>query len=870
MRKVLVIIAFFSWHQLSAQQVGQTPKIWDHPGAPTGFAGEKHTTMPALRSFVAPKKVSSNSYAATFYTFNDVGIFSYFDSTIVTIVGDSGKVDTTFAMSADSFDSLSPGNGIYTISGNKPFAALTGDAITSFASGYFAVDENGNAVSTKLNTWMMKSPPDFDPHFILFSYDGPTEFAVKDLGTGNLIYQGFIDTTGYFSFPNVSLIEGKAVQVTSDRPVSALSYTDQGYYVPSTNGTFAGNLFYGYSGYISGLENSITLTSYSDSNAIVVSDLASKDTILVDTLGRWQVKTIGISTDTYWKVSSSGIITAADIPFAGWTGNYYNLTQCADSTGKNIGTSFVIPAIGGNLSVISYDDNNEVNVIELGDTSYPYTSTTHLKDVVLQNGGVSVLTTPSGNNVFRVQSDFGVSVVQWFNEDSLGGGASFVPINNSAASLPDLAIAQSDVVILPTDSIYQTGENVTVELTVHNYGQSPASNISVAAYDGNPDLGFARTLSSQVIPSIPVGGSGMLSFPMMIPTGPQYHSIFVKVDPGNLISEVNKSNNETSVYLLPNNYIQSPFAVYFSSPGSLSLQGSTLSPNPFQVTADIFNTTSSPISPLVINVSSTNGMVINSGPTDTTIGSFPGGSQLKLTWSLLANKDSSGFGLLNLYMFSNYLDTNALVVGILIPDTVAPPIPQSFSVTTDSLYPGQATLTWIPDSTRDLAGYKIYYSLDSTNLLLGTGAKQGNSPIYVSNVDSFVVNGLPGGASYWFAVSSFDYSMNESPRSSPMNQFVVLKVRGEKLTPKTFALFQNYPNPFNPTTSIDYQLPTNSHVKLDVFDLLGREVGTLVNREETAGSYTVSFDASNLPSGVYFYRITAGGFRAVRKLVLLK
>lgn len=866
MRNVVIFIALFSWNQLSAQQVKPTVRSWAHPGAPTGIVLEKHPSMSSIRSFAVPKKISSNSYAATFYSFEDIGIFSYFDSTMVTIAGGPAKVDTSFVMSADSFDSLSPGDGFYTISGNKPFAALTGDAITSFASGYFAVDENGKAVSTKLNTWMMKSPSDFDPHFIIFSYDGPAEFEVKDLESGNLIYRGFIDTTGFFSFPNVSLIEGKAVQVTSDKPVSALSYTDQGYYVPSTNGTFSGNLFYGFSGYISGLENSITITSYSDSNVVVVSDLVTKDTILVDTLGRWQVKTIGITTDTYWRVSSSGLITAADIPFAGWIGNYYNLTQCADSTGKDIGTSYVIPAIGGDLSVVSYADNNEVRVIELGDTSYPYLSTVQLKDTILQNAGVCVLTTPSGNNVFRVQSDFGVAVVQSFGS----GGAAFVPISNLGVTLPDLAIAQSDVVILPIDSIYQTGENVTVALTVHNYGQSAASNISVAAYDGNPDLGFARTLSSQVIPAIPTGGSATLSFPMIIPPGPQYHSIFVKVDPGNLISELNKSNNGTYVYLLPNNYVQSPLGVYFSSPGSLSLQAGSLSPNPFQVTADIFNTTSSAISPLVINVSSTNGVVVASGPTDTTISSFPGGSQLKLTWSLLANKDSSGFGLLNLIMLSNYLDTNSLVIGILVPDTVAPPIPQSFSVKTDSSHPGQATLTWTPDSARDLAGYKIYYSVDSTNLLLGTGAKQGNSPIYVSDVDSFVVNGLPGGANYWFAVSSFDYSMNESPRSLPMMQFVVLKVRGGEFTPKTFALFQNYPNPFNPTTNIDYQLPSNSHVKLDVFDLLGREVGTLVNREQTAGSYTVSFDASDLPSGVYFYRITAGGFRAVRKLVLLK
>lgn len=88
--------------------------------------------------------------------------------------------------------------------------------------------------------------------------------------------------------------------------------------------------------------------------------------------------------------------------------------------------------------------------------------------------------------------------------------------------------------------------------------------------------------------------------------------------------------------------------------------------------------------------------------------------------------------------------------------------------------------------------------------------------------------------------------------------------------PSHFSLSQNYPNPFNPSTVISYQIPVNSHVALKVFDVLGREVATLVNERENAGRHSVMFNAANVPSGVYFYRLEAGSYHETKKLLLLK
>jgi hypothetical protein len=102
------------------------------------------------------------------------------------------------------------------------------------------------------------------------------------------------------------------------------------------------------------------------------------------------------------------------------------------------------------------------------------------------------------------------------------------------------------------------------------------------------------------------------------------------------------------------------------------------------------------------------------------------------------------------------------------------------------------------------------------------------------------------------------------------NHYGITSVEDISEIPIEYKLNQNYPNPFNPKTLISYKLPEYGNVKLKIFDLLGKEISTLVDEEKPAGFYEVEFYATGLPSGIYFYQLRVGNFSDTKKMILLK
>jgi hypothetical protein len=115
----------------------------------------------------------------------------------------------------------------------------------------------------------------------------------------------------------------------------------------------------------------------------------------------------------------------------------------------------------------------------------------------------------------------------------------------------------------------------------------------------------------------------------------------------------------------------------------------------------------------------------------------------------------------------------------------------------------------------------------------------------------------------WGSGTSSDYATIKYSQPNGIHQI-------SNEVPKEFSLSQNYPNPFNPSTNIKFQIPAGGFILLTVYDILGRKAAVLVNEKLSAGTYEVKWDASNYPSGVYFYKLSSGGFSKTMKMVLLK
>ncbi len=146
-----------------------------------------------------------------------------------------------------------------------------------------------------------------------------------------------------------------------------------------------------------------------------------------------------------------------------------------------------------------------------------------------------------------------------------------------------------------------------------------------------------------------------------------------------------------------------------------------------------------------------------------------------------------------------------------------------------------------------------------------TGLAAGSYSVFVDKPgynESVVVNADAG------------YSNSGSPLSGSANFTINYSLLGvtvdTDVQPSNYILEQNYPNPFNPATTIRYSLPDAGTVSLKVYNLVGQEVATLINGYQPVGQYNVTFNGSNLSSGVYFYRLESGSYNVVKKMMLVK
>lgn len=194
-----------------------------------------------------------------------------------------------------------------------------------------------------------------------------------------------------------------------------------------------------------------------------------------------------------------------------------------------------------------------------------------------------------------------------------------------------------------------------------------------------------------------------------------------------------------------------------------------------------------------------------------------------------------------------------------------PAIPQQLGSFDYQDLPGKIVLKWMPSASSNVERYRIYRDGPYTQ---GYGDLTEASVIdsVPANITTYIDSVGTSGVGFAYWVSAVD--------SEGIASHVSDGVTGGAWQPLDFKLGQNYPNPFNPTTTITYSASRPfrvvTHVTITVYDILGRKVETLVDQDETIGNKTVRFDARNLPSGIYFYRMQGPGFSQTRKMVLIR
>jgi TolB protein len=201
-------------------------------------------------------------------------------------------------------------------------------------------------------------------------------------------------------------------------------------------------------------------------------------------------------------------------------------------------------------------------------------------------------------------------------------------------------------------------------------------------------------------------------------------------------------------------------------------------------------------------------------------------------------------------------------------DNLAPAIPLGLL----AFMTGEGTveLTWYPSMDEDFNYFVIYRSMEPDF------DPTGMEPFAMTVDTTFNDSDVEIEDTYYYRISAVDFSGNESGYSEAVYA-TILSIDKDSGIPKEFALQQNYPNPFNPVTTIPYQLPQSGQVHLDIYNIVGQLVETLVNEYQNAGYYSIVWDATEAGSGIYLYRITVtpkdsqnNEYLAVRKCVVLK
>jgi hypothetical protein len=239
-------------------------------------------------------------------------------------------------------------------------------------------------------------------------------------------------------------------------------------------------------------------------------------------------------------------------------------------------------------------------------------------------------------------------------------------------------------------------------------------------------------------------------------------------------------------------------------------------------------------------------------PSGNTLGTFPGSVDLQITTTGTVTNGDYEITIVGEGPNGTPVHKRTVVL------TVQDPVPVELTMFTAYQVNDKIRLTWTTATETNNQGFEIERKENTEFQKIGFVPGHGSTTKVQDYV--FVDDEIASGK-YSYRLKQIDYD----------GTTVYSNVVDVDITePVDYQLSQNYPNPFNPTTTISYTIPKDGFVALKVFDVLGNEVETLVNEFQTSGRVNITFDASSLSSGVYYYKLVSGEFTSIKKLILMK
>lgn len=417
---IILIVGLFTVSGFGDQLITHPIGVISNNGALPGTPMEQASDLPNFSSWPPPMTsvipYPNNSY---FYAFDKIILFGYIDNTDYTLYDQYGTVLTTGTlMDGDHVEYPIIGTGaLFRLEASDLIAAIIGTPDSNIV-GFHAVNQYALATGTKFYSFQHRTL--FSNYRqIVFAYHDNTSVNVFDMDSGQFIDSAVINAGEHLVLAS-QMGTSRYLRTIASKNISVLNFSDIGYSVPSQTGLFSGTLFHGYMGTTSGQGNLI-VTSYSDGNAITVSDSDSGGVIFSGTLQTGELWTTSFA-DLFFTVQSTDKVSVAVNPYIAASGDYHYMDIAVDEVGTRIGTNFYFTTVNGQIDIFSYEDDNDITITDTNATTTP-TDDTVVWTGNLNQGGHHQVT--SYGTQWHAESTKGMSAIVSFGTVA---GAEFLPL----------------------------------------------------------------------------------------------------------------------------------------------------------------------------------------------------------------------------------------------------------------------------------------------------------------------------------------------------------------------------------------------------------------------------------------------------------